>query len=155
MGGTHLCLCLEEVATHSPVLRWATCIKLIAGSVVCIKTSSAVGGAQIGAGGACGRAREAQGVASARRSLWLQWAMCLTSPLLCLQLEAHKKEQAAREHEREKSEAERKRKGGASSGGNGVSAKGSGSNFRGTATSESGIQDAASDTSQGSSSARS
>lgn len=81
--------------------------------------------------------------------------------LPCRQLEAHKKEQAAREHEREKREAERKgHKGGASASGNGASGSGSGSggsgsNFRGTASSEAGIQAAASDPSKGSSSARS
>lgn len=76
--------------------------------------------------------------------------------LPCRQLEAHKKEQAAREHEREKREAERKgHKGGASASGSGSGSGGSGSNFRGTASSEAGIQAAASDPSKGSSSARS
>ena len=97
---------------------------------------------------------------SVRGAALVSKGMSLTC-LPCLQIKAHQKEEAAREHEREKREAERKgHSGGAGASGNGASAVGSGSggsgsNFRGTASSEAGIQAAASDPSKGSSSARS
>lgn len=82
-----------------------------------------------------------------------------STPSRSPQSEARKREEAERERARKEREgqgqAQGQGQGGRASSGNGQAGGGGGSAFRGTTASEAGIQDAASDQSKGSSTARS